>query len=162
MSTTLSFQYVPSVGISGVAYTWNTGTVSFENIAVPTVQASSAGYFGSTTTTVTKTDLNKLYVAGQTAGFETDMHIHFKGAIKTKLLDDLNLADGDVGNEYTALTGFDGDYDTQWAAFKTALVANEGAKPSLTTVDKLHIVFTFTSSVSGFSPKIAVYEVPIV
>jgi hypothetical protein len=161
MSTTLSFQYVPTVSITGVASAWDASVVSKEDAATPTVVATS-GYAGSTTVSITKTALNKLYIAGQVAGFETDMHTHFKGAIKTKLLADLNLADGDVGNEFSGLTGFDADYDTKWAAFKAALVANEGAKPVLTTVDKLHIVFTFTSTVPGFSNKIAVYEVPVV
>ena len=161
MSTTLSFQYVPTVAIVGTASTWDASVVTVENATTATITATD-GYSGSTTTSVSKANLDKLYQAGQVAGFETAMHTHFKGTIKAKLLEDLNAADGDVGNEFSALSGFDADYDTKWTAFKAALVGNEGAKPVLTTVDKLHIVFTFTSTVSGFTNKVAVYEVPIV
>ena len=158
MSTTLSFQYQTPVAIVGTVSAWDSSVVAVATAAT----TATTGYAGSTAVSITKTNLNKLYIAGEVAGFETDMHIHFKGAIKTKLLADLNLADGDVGNEFSGLSGFDTDYEAKWAAFKAALVANEGAKPVLTTVNKLHIVFTFTSTVPGFTNKIAVYEVPIV
>lgn len=164
MATTLTFQYTPNVIISGTASTWPlAGTVSMENVVSPTVTSSSPAYSGTFAgTAVTKANLDNLYKAVSTAGFETAMHTHFKGAIQAQLLADLNLADVDAGNEFSALSGFSTDYDAKWDAFKAFLVTNEGAKPVLTTVDKLHIVFTFTSAVSGFTPKVAVYEVPIV